>query len=59
MYAPVVMRFRTYGVDLSAGNARYCEAMLAAPGVRAWIAESLREKEFVADDEPYATAPAA
>ena len=48
------MRFRTYGVALGPGAARYCEAMLAAPGVRAWIDEALQETEFVADDEPYA-----
>jgi glutathione S-transferase len=59
MYAPVVTRFRTYAVALGPEAARYCEAMLAAPGVRAWIDESLQEKEFVADDEPYAlTSPA-
>ena len=59
MYAPVVMRFRTYGVALGPEAARYCEAMLAAPGVRAWIDESLQEKEIVAEDEPYsATSPA-
>ena len=57
MYAPVVTRFRTYAVKLSPEAQRYCEAMLAAPGVRAWIDEALQEKEFVADDEPYATAP--
>jgi glutathione S-transferase len=54
MYAPAVMRFRTYGVGLGPEGARYCEAMLAAPGVRAWIDEALQEKEIVADDEPYA-----
>jgi len=59
MYAPVVMRFKTYGVALGPEAARYCEAMLAAPGVRAWIDESLLEKEIVPDDEPYsATSPA-
>jgi len=57
MYAPVVMRFRTYGVKLGAEGARYCEAMLAAPGIRAWIDEALKEKEFIAEEEPYATAP--
>ncbi len=57
MYAPVVTRFRTYAVKLSPEAQRYCEAMLAAPGVRAWIDEAVQEKEFVADDEPYATAP--
>jgi glutathione S-transferase len=58
MYAPVVTRLRTYGVRPSPQNARYCDAMLAAPGLRAWIDEALQEKEFVAEDEPYATAPA-
>ena len=57
MYAPVVMRFRTYAVALAPQSQRYCEAMLAAPGVRAWVDDALQEKEFVADDEPYATAP--
>jgi glutathione S-transferase len=56
MYAPVVMRFRTYAVRLESESARYCEAMLSAAGVRAWIDEALKEKEFVAEDEPYATA---
>jgi glutathione S-transferase len=57
MYAPVVMRVKTYAPRISAESARYCEAMQAAPGVRAWIDEALKEKEFVADDEPYATQP--
>jgi glutathione S-transferase len=59
MYAPVVMRFRTYAVKVSASTQRYCDAMLAAPGVRAWIEAALEEKEFVAEDEPYATSPTA
>ena len=53
MYAPVVMRFRTYAVALSPESARYCEAMRGAAGVRAWIDESSRETEVVAEDEPY------
>jgi glutathione S-transferase len=57
MYAPVVMRFKTYGVALEGEAARYCDAMREAPGVRAWIEGALQEKEFVADDEPYATTP--
>jgi glutathione S-transferase len=57
MYAPVVMRFQTYAVGLVPESQRYCDAMRAAPGVRAWIDGALLEKEFVADDEPYATAP--
>lgn len=55
MFAPVVMRFRTYGVALGPEARRYCGAVEAAPGVRAWIAGALAEKEFVAEDEPYAS----
>jgi glutathione S-transferase len=58
MYAPVVMRFRTYEVSLSPECARYCDAVGAAAGVRAWIEESSKETEFVAEDEPYAVSPA-
>ena len=59
MYAPVVMRFRTYGVALGPEAAAYCQAMGAAKGVRAWVDEALREKEIVPEDEPYAQAGAA
>ena len=58
MYAPVVMRFKTYGVKIAPETQGYCEAMRNAPGIRAWMEEALQEKEFVAEDEPYATAPA-
>ncbi|HXN15061.1 MAG TPA: glutathione S-transferase family protein [Usitatibacter sp.] len=57
MFAPVVMRFQTYAVSLGEEAARYCEAMRSAPGLRAWVEEASREKEFVTEDEPYATAP--
>ena len=60
MYAPVVMRFATYGVALAPESARYCEAVRGAPGVRAWIEGALAEDEVVAEDEIYgANAPAA
>ena len=59
MYAPVVMRFRTYAVPLGSESAAYCDAMRAAPGVRAWVEDALQEKEFVAEDEPYASAASA
>ena len=60
MYAPVVMRFATYGVQLAPASERYCREMRAAPGVRAWIEGALEEKEVVAEDEIYAaSAPAA
>ena len=52
-FAPVVMRFRTYGVPLPAPIAAYVEHVVALPGVAAWIAEALVEHDFVGFDEPY------
>ena len=57
MFAPVVMRFASYAPTISDVSQRYCEAVKAAPGVSAWIADARRETEFVGFDEPYATAP--
>ena len=54
-FAPVATRFVTYGVKLS-GEARNVQlALLDSPAVREWSAEAIRETEFVAEDEPYAT----
>ena len=52
-FAPVVMRFRTYGVSLPAPVAAYVARVAALPGVAAWVAEALVEHDFVDIDEPY------
>jgi glutathione S-transferase len=52
-YAPVVMRFQTYGVKLPAAAQAYCDAVLALAAVREWIEAALREPDFVPEDEPY------
>jgi glutathione S-transferase len=52
-YAPVVMRFKTYGVTVPAQIAAYMQHVQALPGVAAWIADALEEKLFVEEDEPY------
>jgi glutathione S-transferase len=57
-YAPVATRFVTYGVDLSPAAHEVQQALLAAPAVAAWTAQAVQETEFVAEDEPYASAPA-
>ena len=57
MFAPVVMRFATYGPPLAAESLRYCAAMRETRSFRAWVASALLEKEVVAEDEPYATTP--
>lgn len=56
-YAPVATRFVTYGVDLDGTARQYHQALLESPGVKAWSAEAVKETEFVAEDEPYATPP--
>ncbi len=56
-YAPVATRFVTYGVDLKGAARDYQRALLNSPGVKAWNADAVKETEFFADDEPYATAP--
>jgi glutathione S-transferase len=53
-YAPVVMRFKTYAVEVPAVARDYCEAVRDAAAVREWCEAALRETEFVAEDEPYA-----
>lgn len=45
MYAPVVTRFRTYGVALDEVAAAYCDAMLAHPDMRAWYAGAALETD--------------
>ena len=57
-FAPVATRFVTYGVSLQGAARDYQQRLLAAPAVAAWSADAIRETEFVAMDEPYATSPA-
>ena len=54
-FAPVAMRFRTYGVPLPPVIQGYVERVTALPGVAAWIADALAERDFRAFEEPYRT----
>lgn len=56
-YAPVATRFVTYGVELMGAAREYQQALLESPGVKAWREDAVKETEFVAEDEPYATPP--
>lgn len=56
-YAPVLMRLRTYGVELPVDLAPWGEAMLALPAMRAWIDGARGEGRFLASDEPYRDPP--
>ncbi|MDB5909550.1 MAG: glutathione S-transferase [Massilia sp.] len=44
-FAPVVMRFKTYGVSLAPALQAYCERVRAHPAVARWVREALAETE--------------
>ena len=43
MFAPVVTRFRTYGVKLDTDSDAYCNAVLAQPAMKDWIGAAKHE----------------
>ena len=47
MYAPVVLRFRTYEPPLAAASRAYMDAMLGLPALQEWIAAAEREGEAI------------
>jgi glutathione S-transferase len=54
-FAPVVARVRTYGLPLSDAALGYAGRVWSAPGVAAWVADALAEKDFLDFEEPYRT----
>jgi glutathione S-transferase len=52
-YAPVVMRFRTYGVSLAPALHAYVERVAAHPAVAQWIREALDEPERIEKYDVY------
>jgi glutathione S-transferase len=47
IYAPVVLRFQTYGVELDGAARAYANAILALPAVQAWVADAVAETERI------------
>ena len=56
-YAPVCMRIKTYALPVPDAIAAYIDRVCALPGVQAWIAEALAEKDFLDFEEPYRLKP--
>lgn len=54
-YAPVCMRLSGYGLPTTATSAAYIRCVAAAPGVAAWVADALAERDFLDFEEPYRT----
>ena len=57
MYAPVVLRFRTYEVELSPACRAYADAMLELPAMREWITAAERETESIGKFDLYEPQP--
>jgi glutathione S-transferase len=53
MYAPVVLRFETYALDLPPICRAYADAVLALPAMREWIAAAKAETETIPQFEQY------
>jgi glutathione S-transferase len=51
MYAPVVSRFATYGVEVSAPSRAYMDAVMALPAWKEWTAAALKEEWVLPEDE--------
>jgi glutathione S-transferase len=51
MYAPVVLRFRTYGVDLPQAANGYAERILESRATQHWLAAAESETEVIAGEE--------
>jgi len=52
MFAPVVLRFRTYEVQLNPVCRTYADAILALPAMQQWLGEAVAETEVIAAFEP-------
>jgi len=52
MYAPVVSRFRTYGIAVSPASRGYMAAIQALPAWRAWHSAGIAEPWLLPHDEP-------
>jgi glutathione S-transferase len=50
-YAPVAMRFRTYGIGIEEPAARWVKAVLDDPDIRKWVAWGENESWIIAADE--------
>lgn len=51
MFAPVVFRFTTYGIDISETSRRYLETMLQHPKMQLWLEQAKEEKEVIEEEE--------
>ena len=51
MYAPIVFRLRTYGINLPESASRYPRRLLESPAIQDWLAECESETEVIKREE--------
>jgi glutathione S-transferase len=51
MFAPVVLRMETYGIELSSSARQYQQKQLNSPAIQKWLAEASLETDIVEEDE--------
>lgn len=51
MFAPVVLRFKTYGIKINKNATAYMQQTLACTVLQEWICEALKETDIVEVDE--------
>lgn len=51
MYAPVVMRFATYNVDVSQASKDYMHSLRAHPAIQTWLQQAKAEVETIESEE--------
>ncbi|WP_317930017.1 glutathione S-transferase family protein [Halioxenophilus sp. WMMB6] len=51
MYAPMALRFNSYGVQLSNPSQEYLQTLLNHPAMQSWLAAARQEPEVIADAE--------
>ncbi|HRD34994.1 MAG TPA: glutathione S-transferase family protein [Rhodocyclaceae bacterium] len=52
-FAPVCMRFNTYGVPVPERIGEYIDALFGLPGVAQWVEAARAEGDFLSFEEPY------
>jgi glutathione S-transferase len=51
MFAPVVLRFNSYGIEVGDIQQRYMDAMLALPAMQKWITQGKAESQIIEQAE--------
>ena len=51
MFAPIVLRFNSYGIKLKGQAQQYVTSVLNQPHLKQWISDGIKEKEIIAAGE--------